>query len=169
MVHFANNHNAFLSEGGALAVLVGDFPEKAQRTRNDKHFPRPLRQNEARLRMACPCGKAEMKTWCVQPIPWTSLLQGLQILPRPLGQVTRPVLYQDTLALKQIRARIGRLDPVPDHMRQSRLDHLSRMIGLLTCPVPEAGAEPVQHGGNPKLAQQAPQLAVIEWLPRPFR
>ena len=37
-----------------LAAVVGDFPETPHWTRNDKHFPRPLRKNEARLRLAGP-------------------------------------------------------------------------------------------------------------------
>ena len=39
-------------------------------------------------------------------------------------EVGGPVVHQDTPALEQVRAGIGRLDPVPDHMRQGRLDHL---------------------------------------------
>ena len=54
MVHFASNHNAFLSEGGAHAVVVRDFPETPNQTRDNTDFPRPLRQGEARLRLACP-------------------------------------------------------------------------------------------------------------------
>ena len=37
-------------------------------------------------------------------------------------EVGGPVVHQDTPALEQVRAGIGRLDPVPDHMRQGRLD-----------------------------------------------
>ena len=69
--------------------------------------------------------------------------------PPPLGQVTRPVVHQDTPALKQVRAGIGRLDPVPDHMRQGRLDHLPGMFRLLPRPVPEAGPETVRHVPDP--------------------
>ena len=47
--------------------------------------------------------------------PRASLLQGLRILPRSLGQVTRPAVHQDTPAVEQVRARMGCLDPVPDH------------------------------------------------------
>ncbi len=39
----------------------------------------------------------------------------------PLGQVTCPVVHQDTPAVEQVGAGIGCLDPVPDHMRQGRL------------------------------------------------
>ena len=45
--------NAFLSEGGVLAVVVGDFHETPHRTRNDTDFPPPLRNSDARLRLAC--------------------------------------------------------------------------------------------------------------------
>ena len=71
----------------------------------------------------------------------------LSLVPRvlrfPLGQVTRPILHQDTPPLEQVRAGVGRLDLVPDYMRQGRLDHLSWMIRLLGRPVPETGAETV--------------------------
>ena len=63
--------------------------------------------------------------------PRACLPEGLQILPRPSGQVTRPVAHQDLPAFEQVRAGIGRLHPVPDHMRQGRLDHLPGMIRLL--------------------------------------
>ena len=46
-------HNASLSEGGALAVVVGEFPETPQRTRDNTDFPPPLRTRKARLRLAC--------------------------------------------------------------------------------------------------------------------
>ncbi len=47
-------HNASLSEGGALAVVVGDFPETPYRTRDNTDFPPPLRTSEARRRLARP-------------------------------------------------------------------------------------------------------------------
>ena len=80
----------------------------------------------------------------------------------PLGQVTRPVVHQDSPALEQVRAGIGRLDTVANHMRQGRLDYVPGMVGLLGRPVSEAGAEPVRHRRDPLLADQPPQLAVIE-------
>ena len=58
-------------------------------------------------------------------------LFGLARATDPPGQVTRPVIHQDTPALEQVGAGIGRLDPVADHMRQGRLDHLPGVIGLL--------------------------------------
>ena len=64
--------------------------------------------------------------------PRASLLRRLRLLPLPLGQVTRPLVHQCPPAFKQVRAGVGRLDPVLDHMRQGRLDHLSGMIRLLT-------------------------------------
>ena len=54
MVHAHDNDNAFLSEGGALAGVVGDFPVTAHQTRDDTDFPRPVRKSEARLRLASP-------------------------------------------------------------------------------------------------------------------
>ena len=47
-------------------------------------------------------------------------LFGLARATDPPGQKTRPVIHQDTPALEQVRGGIGRLDPVPDHMRQGR-------------------------------------------------
>ena len=49
-----NNRNAFLSEGEALAGVVGDFPETPHQTLDNTDFPRLLRKGEARLRLACP-------------------------------------------------------------------------------------------------------------------
>ena len=43
-------HNAFLAEGGVLAVVVGDFHETPHQSGDNTDFPRPLRQSEARLR-----------------------------------------------------------------------------------------------------------------------
>ena len=46
--------NASLSEGRALAVVVGDVHETPHRTRDNTDFPPPLRTRKARLRLACP-------------------------------------------------------------------------------------------------------------------
>ncbi len=54
MVHLMSNHNSFLSEGGALAGVVGDFPETPHRTRDNTDFQCLMRQSEARLRLAGP-------------------------------------------------------------------------------------------------------------------
>ena len=54
--HYSDIHNASLSEGGALAVVVWDFPETPHGTRNHTDFPHPMRQSNARLRLSCPCG-----------------------------------------------------------------------------------------------------------------
>ena len=61
------------------------------------------------------------------------------------GQVTRPLVLQRPSALKQVRAGIGCLDPVPDHMRQGCLNHLPGMICLFSRPVPAAGPETVRR------------------------
>ena len=37
--HDFDTRNAFLSEGGALAVVVGDFPETPRQTRDNRDFP----------------------------------------------------------------------------------------------------------------------------------
>jgi len=54
MAHFSDTHSAFLSEGGALAVVVRNFPETAHQTRDNTDLPRPLRRSKARLRLAGP-------------------------------------------------------------------------------------------------------------------
>ena len=86
--------------------------------------------------------------------PWR---EGHRALPRsgpinrsvrpstPAGQVAGPVIHEPAATLEQVRAGIGRLHPVPDHMRQSRLNHLPGMIRILSRPVSEAGAEAVRH------------------------
>ena len=52
--HDFHTHNAFLSEGVVLAVVVEDFPETPRQTRDNKDFPCLMRQSEARLRLARP-------------------------------------------------------------------------------------------------------------------
>ena len=47
-------HNASLSEGEALAVVVENFSETLHWKRDNTEFPRPLRPTEARLRLTCP-------------------------------------------------------------------------------------------------------------------
>ena len=84
-------------------------------------------------------------TGCGEPIPWTSSLSEFLILSLPLGQVARPVVHQDTPPFEQVRAGMGRVDPIPDHMSQSRLNHQLGMVRP-TRPVPEGRAEPVRHG-----------------------
>ena len=44
------------------------------------------------------------------------------------GQIGRPVVHEPTPALEQVCTPIGRLDPVLDDMRESRLDDLAGMI-----------------------------------------
>ena len=55
---------------------------------------------------------------------------GLQFLTLA-NQVRRPIVHEPTPALEQVRAPIGCLDPVLDHMREGRFDDLARMIRLL--------------------------------------
>ena len=52
--HDFDTQNVFLSEGGPLAVVVGDFHETTHRTRDNADFPRLMRTTEARLRLAYP-------------------------------------------------------------------------------------------------------------------
>ena len=101
---------------------------------------------QVRLQRTDPCQGASHTSG---RIPWASLLQGLWILPRPLGQVTRPVVHQDMPAFEQVRAGIGRLDPVPDHMRQGRLDHLPGMIRPQHSPWQSLDRVPRRRGDEP--------------------
>ena len=56
--------------------------------------------------------------------------------PTLARQISLPFLHrQPAAALEQVRAPIGRLDPVLDHMREGRLDDLARMIRRLGRPV----------------------------------
>ena len=59
---------------------------------------------------------------------WQDLLRAFP------AEVGGPVLHQDPPALEQVRAGVGRLDFVPDHVRQGRLDDLSWMIRLFGLP-----------------------------------
>ena len=52
MVHTIDNHNASLSEGGVLAVVVGDFHETPHQKRDNTDCTGLMRQSEARLRLA---------------------------------------------------------------------------------------------------------------------
>ena len=54
MAHTLDSHNASLSEGGGLAVVVRDFPETSHWTRDNTDFLRLMQQSEARLRLARP-------------------------------------------------------------------------------------------------------------------
>ena len=47
-------------------------------------------------------------------------------------------IHQPTPALEQVRAGVGRLDLVPDHMRERRLDDLVRMVRRVGRPVAKA-------------------------------
>ena len=48
MVHALDNNNASPSEGGALAVVVEEFPEALHQTRHNTDFPRLMQPSEAR-------------------------------------------------------------------------------------------------------------------------
>ena len=54
MARFFYHHNASLSEGGVLAVVVEDFSETPHQTRDNTDFPHPLRKSVAGLRLAFP-------------------------------------------------------------------------------------------------------------------
>ena len=52
--HVFDNHNASLSEGGGLPVVVPGFSETPHGPRGSTDFPHPMRQSVARLPLACP-------------------------------------------------------------------------------------------------------------------
>ena len=54
VAHTHDNHNASLSEGGALAAVVSVLPGKPYWKRVGTDSPRLMRQSEARLRLARP-------------------------------------------------------------------------------------------------------------------
>ena len=166
--HVFDNHNASLSEGGGLPVVVPGFSETPHGPRGSTDFPHPMRQSAARLPLACPHlarrdgapherGAGGLRAWLsLWPAPGEVVLLDMVRATDPLGQVTRPVVHQDTPAFEQDRAGIGCLYPVPDHMRQGRLDHLSGMIRLQLFgntghgPVPRRrGDESEQEPGSP--------------------
>ena len=84
------------------------------------------------------------------------------------AEVGRPVVHEPASALEQVRAPIGCLDPVLDHMCEGRFDDLARMIRLLGRPVPETGPETVWNGRDPMLPEHPAQLLLLELLADPI-
>ena len=80
---------------------------------------------------------------------------GLRV-PIPDGRELRPLLHQHAAALEQIRAGIGRLHLVADHVRRIR---------ALGRPVPEARSEPVRHRRDPQRPQQTAERQVPQLRP----
>ena len=76
----------------------------------------------------------------------------------PSASAGELVVYRhaDTPAIEQVRAGIGCLHPVPDRIRQGRLDHPPGMVRLLTCPVPESCRVP----GCPELSTRGKKTHV---------
>lgn len=70
----------------------------------------------------------------------------------PVGQVALPIMHEDTATLEQVRARIGHLDPVLDHMRQRRLDHLTGLVRLQ--PFGNTGHGPLSRRRGDDLEQE---------------
>ncbi len=68
--------------------------------------------------------------------------KGLSLLI-PVGQEPRPLLHQDAPALEQVRASVGCLHLVADHVRQRRLHHCMGRVRTLGRPVSKAGTEAV--------------------------
>ena len=55
------------------------------------------------------------------------------------GQVRCPVVHEPAPALEQVRAHAGRLDPVPDYMREGRLDVNDLPLGVIELKNPAEG------------------------------
>ena len=136
--HDFNYHTASLSEGGALAVVVERFSEMPHWRRDNTDFPRPLRPTDARLRLACPPpagrggaphGRGAAPTTVIPGGKAIEHCSGLQRSTRA-GQVAGPLVHKPAPALEQVRARVGCLDRVADHMRQRRLNDFTRVVRL---------------------------------------
>ena len=90
------------------------------------------------------------------PLVAASLLRGFWIVPGPLCQITRPVVHQPAPALEQVRAGVGRLDRVADHMRQGRLDHFPGKVRLQPFGIQVTVPFPVHAGMNRSKKQAHP-------------
>ena len=86
-----------------------------------------------RERMDSPCRSAVPST--STPFP-TSLVQHARYTLSS-AKVGGPIVHEPSAPLEQVRPRVGRLGLVADHVRQRRLDHLLRVVGLLGCPIAE--------------------------------
>ena len=83
--------------------------------------------------------------------------------PQPLalaGEVDGPMVHQESATLEQVRARVGRLDVVPDDVSQRGLNNLPRVVRFFGRPVPEAGSEAVRHGRDVQVLEQLRQERV---------
>ena len=67
----------------------------------------------------------------------------------------RPVIHKDTPALEQVRAGIGYLDPVADHMRQGRLDNLQGTAKDFQSKWVRCREDPLQGERAPSLDREA--------------
>lgn len=98
--HDFDTHNAILSEGAPLSVVVGDFHETQHQRGDNTDFPRPLRIGEARLRLACPFGEAQTKTWSqfiAVNLALTAVGVKVRLPPWPArGEVALPDLVRAT-------------------------------------------------------------------------
>ena len=112
--HVFDNHNAFLSEGGALGVVIRDFSETPHGTRNNKHFLRPMREREARLRLACPPPRSARRRaaregcwWRGRPFLTAGAAPGGVAVSLHSSRLTRPIegrsLHQRSLRTALVR------------------------------------------------------------------
>ena len=72
--HVFDNHNASLSEGGGLPVVIQGFSETPHGTRGGTDFPHPMRQGVARLPLTCPPPRPARRRAAREGCWWTSSL-----------------------------------------------------------------------------------------------
>ena len=154
-VHIQDGHdfdgdNASPSEVGAPAVVVESFPETP-------HHPRRS----------------------LLPLPGTSSPGSHPGLPRatnPLGQVTRPVVHQDTPAIEQVQTGVGgevsepqRLrsaahpldEPVPDLFGETRSHEVPALLGLAEGHDGVAAGTGQPTGGFQRLSQDGCEIGTF--------
>ena len=112
--HDFDTHNALLSEGEVFAVVVWDFPEMPHQARDNRDFPRPLRESEARLRLTGPPspGATARRTRGVLVVratpPFSALVRhrgGLAVSPHS-SRLTSPWRVAPTTVIPFGKARI---------------------------------------------------------------
>ena len=77
-------------------------------------------------------------------------------LPALPADVFGPVVHEPPPPLEQVRPRVRRLDLVMHHVRERRFDHLAWVVGVLGGPIAKGGPEPVRHGRDLLVLEEAP-------------
>ena len=85
-----------------------------------------------------------------------SLAAGLRLAPKKL----RPLLHQGPPTFEEVRPRIGRFHLVADHVGQRRLHDRMGRVGRFGRPVAKARPEPMRHGRDSQLPQQAAEREI---------